>query len=653
MSHDVQELEDPLATGRAAHDRHAWQEAFETLRAVDAVEPLGARDLSRLAESAWFAGDPDAALDARRRAHAAFLDDGDVCSAALEAVYLANDYLDRGDVAVGSGWLSRAGRLLEDVDETCIAHGWRALMQSAIAIGSGDPAEALVHARRIQEVGKELGDGALRTLGLEFEGMARVHLGEVDAGMALIDEASVSVATGELDPMCTGIIYCCTIEVCRTVTDWERARQWTEEAERWCDTQGMSGFPGICRVRRAEILGLRGSWADAEREARRAADELSRYNVMLRAEALYQVGELRLRVGDLTGARQIFADVRELGRDPEPGMSLLRLASGDLAGAESEILRALDGRMGLDRLRQLPAAVEIGVAANDLDRVRDLVEELEDVAQTMNKPALEAAAGVARGRLALAEGDARRAGVALRLAVERWSQVGAPYELAIARTLLGQALLADGDEGAGTLELETARTAVERLGAVRDARRIDELLGREGGVAAGAGDRVSRAFVFTDIVGSTTLAETLGDQSWQELIRWHDQELRSHFEHHGGAEVRQTGDGFFVAFPDTASAVEAAVAIQRALAEHRRQHGFAPSVRIGVHRAEATVRGHDYAGLGVHQAARIGAMAAADEILVSRASGADEPVRFAMSPPREVALEGVSAPVEVVTVEWR
>jgi class 3 adenylate cyclase len=653
MGLDQQEVGGLLATGRDAYERRAWQEAFQTLRTVDSFESLAAEDLARFAEAAWFAGDPDAALEARRRAHTVFLADEDPCSAALMAVHLASGYFDRGDVAVGSGWLSRAGRLLEDVDEPCIAHGWQALMQSAVAIGSGDPAEALAQAERIQEVAEQLGDTALQALGLEFEGMARVNLGEIDAGMALMDEATVSVATGELDPTCTGIIYCCTIATCRDLTDWERARQWTDEAERWCHDQGMSGFPGICRVHRAEILGFRGSWADAEREARRAADELARYDVMLRAEALYQVGELRLRVGDLTGAGQVFADVRELGRDPEPGTSLLRLASGDVAGANGGITRALEARTGLDRLRQLPAAVEIGVAAGELDRVRPLVVELEEVAQAMGKPALEASAGVARGRLALADGEPEQAAAPLRLAVERWRRVGSPYELAVARTLVGQALRAEEDEAAARLELEAARTAFERLGAVPDVRRVDALLGRDEGVATAAGERVARTFMFTDIVGSTTLAETVGDESWQELIRWHDKELRTHIEHNGGGEVRQTGDGFFVAFPDTSSAVEAAVAIQRGLAEHRRQHGFSPRVRIGLHRAEAAVRGRDFAGHGVHAAARIGALAAADEILVSRETVTDSPIRFPTSPPRTVTLKGVSEPVEVVSVGWR
>ena len=170
----------------------------------------------------------------------------------------------------------------------------------------------------------------------------------------------------------------------------------------------------------------------------------------------------------------------------------------------------------------------------------------------------------------------------LRRAVELWHEIGAPYEIARARTALGEALRAEGDEDAASLEFEAAKSDFERLGALPDAKRVGQLLGQDEGIAARAGERVKRTFVFTDIVGSTPLAEALGDDAWQELIRWHDQSLRSVFNRYGGTEVRQTGDGFFVAFEDPSAAIEAAVGVQRSLAEHRRSHGFAPQVRIGL-----------------------------------------------------------------------
>ena len=160
--------------------------------------------------------------------------------------------------------------------------------------------------------------------------------------------------------------------------------------------------------------------------------------------------------------------------------------------------------------------------------------------------------------------------------------------------------------------------------------------------------------MFTDIVTSTDLVGLIGDDAWDELLRWHDRELRSCFAQHRGEEVNPTGDGFFIAFEEANDGIACAVDIQRRLARHRREHGFAPKVRIGLHAAEATHEGRDYHGRGVHIAARIGAAATGDEILISNAvADAMSSMRFRLSEPRPMSLKGVDTPVEVRRVEWR
>jgi class 3 adenylate cyclase len=401
-------------------------------------------------------------------------------------------------------------------------------------------------------------------------------------------------------------------------------------------------------------MDFRGSWADAEREAKRACEELSGYDVMLAGEAQYEIGEVRLRLGDVEGAREAFRQAHQLSREPEPGISLLRLAQGDAAGASISIKRALAAveSHAFIHARLLPAAVDIGLAAGDLDSVAQHVAELEQIAGSFRTTAVIATAEHSRGLLLLAQGDATAALTRQHYAVELWHELGAPYEASRARTALGEALRADGDEAAARLEFESAKEAFERLGALPDAKRVGELLGDKQGIAARAGERVERTFVFTDIVGSTPLAEALGDDAWQELIRWHDQTLRTIFSRYGGTEVKQTGDGFFVAFEDASSAIEAAVAVQRSLAEHRRGHGFAPQVRIGLHEAQASTRATDFAGRGVHEAARIGSLAGAGQILASVNTVQSATTRFPVSTPRSVTLKGVSQPVDVVTIDW-
>ncbi len=168
---------------------------------------------------------------------------------------------------------------------------------------------------------------------------------------------------------------------------------------------------------------------------------------------------------------------------------------------------------------------------------------------------------------------------------------------------------------------------------------------------SGPARRVLKTFMFTDIVGSTNLVEVLGDEAWETLLRWHDATLREVFVAHQGEEVSATGDGFFVGFDSPEAAVTAAVAIQRRLAEHRTKHGFAPQVRIGLHASNATQVGTNFSGKGVHEAARIAALAGASEILVSAGTVAGSQVRT--SAPRSVMLKGLSEPMEIVTVEWR
>jgi class 3 adenylate cyclase len=179
---------------------------------------------------------------------------------------------------------------------------------------------------------------------------------------------------------------------------------------------------------------------------------------------------------------------------------------------------------------------------------------------------------------------------------------------------------------------------------------VEEFLPWQLRSAAGPTRRVMKTFMFTDIVKSTNLVEAIGDEAWMSLIRWHDQTLRSLFSAHKGDEIDSTGDGFFVGFDSPEAALACAAAIQRKLKEHREQHGFAPQVRIGVHASAATQVGQQFRGKGVHEAARIAALAQGGEILASTDTTSGTP--YSISSTQTVALKGISEPMEIVTVEW-
>jgi class 3 adenylate cyclase len=218
--------------------------------------------------------------------------------------------------------------------------------------------------------------------------------------------------------------------------------------------------------------------------------------------------------------------------------------------------------------------------------------------------------------------------------------------------IVAGALSAAGDHDGSALELRAAEATFTRLGARLDARRAAEALGRESG-GSSVSSSVAYAFMFTDIVGSTDLVAAIGDAAWVSARSWHDRALRELFAPHAGEEISHAGDGFFVAFPEVSNAIACAVEIQRSLDRHRREHGFALPVRIGLHATTAVRTTEDYAGRGVHEAARIAALADGDEILASRAAFSRAPAELEIGEPRSVQLKGLAEPIEIAPIEWR
>ena len=260
---------------------------------------------------------------------------------------------------------------------------------------------------------------------------------------------------------------------------------------------------------------------------------------------------------------------------------------------------------------------------------RAALAELEDIVDSYKigdrrALAFDASINLAAGQIALAEKDWDAATTSLRRARDEWQGVGAPYETAEARMLLGIAYRRRGDEHDGTSELEGALAAFERLGAKLAAERAKELLGRL---------ETRRTFLFTDIVDSTRLLETLGDDKWKRLLARHDELVRERIVESGGEVVKRTGDGFFASFDNPKAAIAAAVAIQRALDAEI----VAPDVRIGAHAGAGFVTGAesaDYGGQGVHVAARIGPLRAAARSSSARRRSATRDPRSAC-PSRE------------------
>jgi class 3 adenylate cyclase len=656
-------LTNSLETGRQAVVRHDWSEGVEGLTAADRESPLEAEDLELLGSALWWDAKPDQSNEVLERAFNAYLDSGRPEQAAWVAALLGYQASRALNEAVAGGWFARADRLLADQPEGPM-HARLAVFGIVGALMSGSWEAGLAQADVAIELSKRYGEMSAFYMALSFKGVGQLFTGNWQEGLRNIDEAAAAVTSGQLDLRVASDIYCNTIAACWSIGDLGRAGQWADEAERWMRGNKCGGYPGICRVHRAELKMLRGQWPEAEQEAREACRELERFRLLdSLGFAKAAVGEVRRRMGDLDGAAVAFDEAYESGNDAQPGLALLHLERGEVEEAKRSLGRVLATAAGTGKLsdrttraRLLPAQVEIMLAAGDLGAAREAVEELESIAADYVRPLFKAGAMTARGELLLGENKAAEASPVLGQSWRLWQTTDLPYESAKARLRYAEALAAEGDDATAKRDLRAARATFERLGASTEVRRVDELLGGDDGAGsvAHAARKVTRTFVFTDIVTSTDLVGLIGDDAWGELLRWHDRELRDAFGKHNGVVIDHTGDGFFVAFERAGDAIDAAVEVQRRLARHRREHGFAPWVRIGLHAAEAIHEGGNYRGKGVHVAARVGAAAGREEILISQAAvDAAKQIKFTLSEPRPAQLKGVQEAVEVRSVEWR
>jgi tetratricopeptide (TPR) repeat protein len=477
--------------GRDAAARGDWQEAFDLLTKADADGLTGPADLPVLGEVAYAAGNLDVTIETWERAYAACVQAGDQVAAAGAAVRLAMHLLfDTALMAPVRGWLGRAERLLEGQEETP-AHAWLAVVRTYERMLTGDLHGARPWARRAIEVGSKH-DPAACAIGRVAEARLLILAGDVQQGLALLDEVGVATVSGDLDPLSTGVVYCELVCALQGLAQYDVAEEWTEAMERWCKTNAIGSLHGRCRVHRAEILRLRGSCKEAEREALGACEELRPYLRREMGWPLSELGRIRLRRGDIDGAEQALLAAHRAGWDPQPGLALVRLAQGEVATAAASIRDALERPLrvpskerppdtDLQRAPLLEAQIEIEIAAGNLDHARSAADELKLVAARFDSKALAASATLAQGRVRLAEGDAADGERFFSEAARLWNEVGAPHEEAVARMGLAEALRAGGGEYQADLELQAARTMLERIEAeqtVDPAARVEDHDGR-------------------------------------------------------------------------------------------------------------------------------------------------------------------------------
>ena len=428
-----------------------------------------------LATVAFLIGRDDDGIALLTRVHQAHASVGDLEAAALAACRMGFRLMD-GEPARASGWFARAARMLEEAGrDECVVHGFLSLIAGIRHAEEGKTDQALVDFGKAIECGRRFDAPELVAFGRLGEARSFIQRGQVARGGELLDEVMVTVTGDELLPENVGVAYCVALEACDETFDLGRAREWTAAFSRWCEAEPeIVPNRGDCRVRHAEMLQLQGDWNGALTEASRATATEGERSRPAAGAAFYRLAELHRLRGDLGEAEAAYANASARGREPQPGLALLRVAQGQTSVAVASIRRALDDTHRPGRRAQvLRAAVDIALAARDTTRARTAAEELAALADAIGAPMLRAAAAYARGSVALGDGQPRAALSLLREAARTWQTLDAPYEVGRARALAARAHHALGDDDTAKLELAAARDAFESLGALVDLARVN------------------------------------------------------------------------------------------------------------------------------------------------------------------------------------
>ena len=461
------------ARARESYLTHAWKEACDGFLAIR--DELSADDLERLAVSAYLVGRNAESDQAWGLAYRRRLDEGDPGGAIRCAFWVAFRLVNAGERTEANAWIARLQRLAAATPDGSLANAQLDYLTGLRAAFEGDVGAAAADLERSAATATRHGDEELAALARLSLGRVRIFMGEITAGVRLLDDAMHVVGSEPISPIAVGDSYCTAIDACHDLYDVRRGQAWTDGLTRWCDRQpDLVPFAGVCQVHRAEFLQLKGAWLEAMAQVGLAKERLARpFRQIAYGAAAYQQGELHRLRGEFDKAEACYRGASAAGRDPQPGLALLRLRQGRTGDAAHAIDRALsETDVPLSRSPLLAAYVEIMLASDRLGEARTAASELADVATSLESPMLNAAARRAAGWIRLAEDDARGALGHLRRASDGFRELEAPYEVACTALLIGTARAALGDAEGAALEFEAARATYQRLGARPDLSRM-------------------------------------------------------------------------------------------------------------------------------------------------------------------------------------
>jgi DNA-binding NarL/FixJ family response regulator len=460
---------------RELHAQSHWAEACVQFVAADRAEQLDADDLERYAEASQILGRGAEAIQLLRRAFDLRVDAGEVDHAITSAFWLFQALIINAEFARARGWAAQVRRSMPDVD-----NGWFLFTEAYFLIASGDYDQAAQLLARAAVMGSRRRETDLIAFATTVWGRALIKSGKLEDGLSRLDEAMVRVVERDTSPRATSMLYCSAIATCHEAREFGRAREWTQALGAWLGSLPRLGgaYFGNCRIYRAYLMCLRGSWQEALDEVAFVCEDLSgNYGQLVAGHARYQLAEIHRLLGHHPEAEATYRQAAELGGQTQPGLSLLRLAQSEVDKAMLGIRRALAETEGqLERLDLLTAAVTIMLAAGDIDAARQATAELASIAAVYTTPGVQAELAAARGAVALSDGDPATALPLLRNAARSWREIDAPHAVATVSVLIGLACRAVGDEEAAEVELTSARSTFARLGANPDVHRVEQLL---------------------------------------------------------------------------------------------------------------------------------------------------------------------------------
>lgn len=460
-----------LAAGRWVEARALFERALADEERPDTLEGLS--------WAAWWLDDGPTAIAARSRAYALFRHRGDVRGAARMATWLASDELDfHGAWPVASGWLRRAGRLLDGLDPSP-EHGWLAFHEGYRDYAEGRSAEACAGARVAADTGRRFGVPDLEMLGLALEGAARVAAAEIGEGMRCLDEATVTALEGRAEiPISSAWTCCFLVSACVAIRDTDRAFAWCDRIAEFAERFGSRYMLAFCRSEYGLIQLWRGSWDDAERLLEASADDYAHSRPAWVFAPLAQLAELRRRQGRGVETEHLL-DRAGTGSSTYLCRARLALDGGDAGRAvelAERVLRRTSPTAPLHRVQALEVLVRARCARGELDEAATASDELGSTARAAGTLALCASADLAAGMLAAAHQRHDEARALLDRAVDGFDASGAPFEAAEARRELAVTLASLGRGDSAWREALRSAESMVALGASGEAARSRDVL---------------------------------------------------------------------------------------------------------------------------------------------------------------------------------